>query len=212
MNKTVDNYLLNGCERCSLGGTPDCKVYQWTSELDLLRKTVLECGLNEDCKWGVPCYTYRGNNILLISAFKTYCAISFFKGALLADKNELLEKPGKYSQSTRLIKFTNLKEIQNIKAILKTYIFEAVEIEKAGLKVEFKKNPEPVPAELENKFEEDLSLKNAFEALTPGRQRGYILYFSQAKQAKTRIARIEKCTEMILNGKGLNDNYKSAKR
>lgn len=212
MNKSVDNYLIEGCGRCPLGGTPDCKVHQWTSELRLLRSIVLECGLTEESKWGAPCYTYQKKNVLMVSALKEYCCISFFKGSLLSDHKNLLVKPGPNSQAARLFKFRSLDEIERIESDIKAYIFESVEVEKAGLNVTFKKDPELVPEELELKFEEDPILRTAFEALTPGRKRGYILHFSQPKQSKTRIARIEKCVPMIMNGVGLNDKYKSMKR
>ncbi|MDX8338912.1 YdeI/OmpD-associated family protein [Draconibacterium sp. IB214405] len=212
MNKSVENYFINGCGRCPLGGTADCKVHSWMAELELLRKIVLDCGLTEESKWGVPCYTYRNKNILMVSAFKNYSCISFFKGALLNDSKKLLDKPGPNSQATRFFKFKSTDEIQTVENDIKAYIFEAVEVEKAGIKVAFKTNPEPVPEELEAKFAEDPILKTAFEALTPGRQRGYILFFSQAKQSKTIQSRIEKCTPMILAGIGLHDNYKSKKK
>ncbi len=207
MNKTVENYLLEGCGRCPLGGTPDCKVHKWIQELKLLRKIVLECGLTEECKWGIPCYTFQNSNVLLVSAFKDYCAISFFKGSLLNDTEEILEKPGKNSQATRLIKFKNIEKVKEIEAEIKTFIYEAIEVEKAGLKVNFKKNPEPIPEELKKKFAGDQMLKSAFEALTPGRQRGYIIHFSAPKQSKTRESRIEKSVGKILNGEGLHDKY-----
>jgi uncharacterized protein YdeI (YjbR/CyaY-like superfamily) len=207
MNKSVDNYLLEGCGRCPLGGTPDCKVHKWISELKLLRMIVLESGLAEECKWGVPCYTFDNGNVLLVSAFKDYCSISFFKGSLLKDDKKLLEKPGKNSQAARLLKFSIVEEIKEVETDIKSYIREAIEIEKSGLKVNFNKNPEPVPEELEKKFEEDPLLKTAFDALTPGRQRGYIIYFSAPRQSKTRVERIEKSIGKILNGEGLHDHY-----
>ncbi len=212
MNRSVDNYFIEGCGRCPLGGTPGCKVHNWTSELELLRKIVLECGLTEESKWGAPCYTFQNKNILMVSALKEYCCISFFKGSLLSDDKDLLVKPGPNSQAARLFKFINSNEIIKIESDIKAYIFESIEVEKAGLNVTFKKNPEPIPEELETKFEEDPVLKNAFEALTPGRQRGYILHFSQPKQAKTRVSRIEKCMPMILSGIGLHDKYRSMKK
>lgn len=211
MNTTVDNYLLKGCGRCSLGGTADCKVHKWISELKLLRKIVLDCGLKEESKWGVPCYTYQNNNVLIVSAFKNYCSISFFKGSLLSDAKEILVKPGENSQAARLIKFTNIGRISGLADDIKNYINEAIEVEEAGLKVNFQKNPQPIPVELEKKFEQDPILKTAFELLTPGRQRGYILYFSAPKQSKTRESRIQKSIGNILNGVGLNDKYKSKK-
>ncbi|MDG1239053.1 MAG: YdeI/OmpD-associated family protein [Flavobacteriales bacterium] len=212
MNKSVDDYFLEGCGRCPLGGTPDCKVHTWTSELKLLRRIVLDCGLTEESKWGAPCYTFQNKNILMVSALKEYCCIGFFKGSLLSDNKNILVKQGANSQAVRLFKFENINEIVKIESDIKAYIFESIEIENLGLKVKFKKNPEPIPEELEMKFAEDPVLKNAFEALTPGRQRGYIIHFSQPKQEKTRLSRIEKCTPMILSGIGLNDKYKSMKK
>lgn len=212
MNKSVDNYFLEGCGRCPLGGTPDCKVQAWTSELELLRKIALECGLTEESRWGAPCYTFQNKNILMVSALKEYCSIGFFKGSLLSDDKNLLIKQGPNSQAVRLFKFENINEIVKIESDIKAYIFESIEVEKAGLKVTFKKNLEPIPEELEAKFEEDPIFKNAFEALTPGRQRGYLIHFAQPKQEKTRMSRIEKCTPMILSGIGLNDKYKSMKK
>ncbi|MFC4802674.1 YdeI family protein [Neobacillus sp. GCM10023253] len=205
MNPKVDKYLIDGCMRCPLGATPDCKVNNWPEELEKLRMIVLDCGLTEELKWGVPCYTFQKSNVLIISAFKEYCSLSFFKGALLKDAHRILEKPGENTQAGRLVKFTNVKQIVELEPVLKEYIYEAVEAEKAGLKVNTKKNPEPIPEELQNKFEDIPALKTAFDALTPGRQRAYILHFSAPKQSKTRVSRIEKYMEKILAGKGLND-------
>ncbi len=212
MNSKIDKYLEEGCGRCPYGGTPDCKVLSWTEELEYARRIALDCGLTEELKWGVPCYTYRNGNVVIISAFKEYAAISFFKGVLLKDDENLLQKPGKHSQSARLLKFTSIEEIAAVEAQLKACIFEAMEVEKAGLKVTFKKNPEPIPEELENRFEQDPILKNAFESLTPGRQRGYILYFSAPKQSKTRESRITNSIGKILNGEGLHDKYQRGKK
>lgn len=212
MNPKVDKYIIDGCMRCKFGGTPECKVNNWRDELKKLRSIILDCGLKEELKWGVPCYTLQSDftekqekNIAIVSAFKEFCAISFFKGALLTDTHNLLVKPGENSQAGRYLRFTDVKEILENEEIIKAYIFEAIEIEEAGLKVEFKKNAEPVPDELLQKFEEDSYFKSAFDELTPGRQKGYILHFSQPKQSKTRYSRIERCTGKILNGKGLND-------
>ncbi len=212
MNQSVEQYFIEGCGRCPLGGTPDCKVHQWEDELRLLRNLVLDCGLTEESKWGVPCYTDQNKNILIVSAFKNYCSISFFKGVLLNNNKGLLVEPGPHSQAARLFKFTSLNDILKIESDIKAAIFEALEIEKAGLTIPFKKNHEPLPEELHEAFDRDPTLKTAFESLTPGRQRGYILHFSQPKQAKTRIARIEKCTSMILSGIGLHDKYQSRKK
>lgn len=206
MTPNVDSYLLVGCGRCALGGTPACKVNTWNSELKLLRSILFECGLNEEIKWGVPCYTFQKKNILILAAFKEHCSLSFFKGALLEDFDSLLQKPGENTQAARLIKFTHTKEIEDKVDVLKAYIFGAIELEKAGHKVKFTKNTElHLPSELQNKFIENPDLKLAFETLTLGRQRGYILHFSQPKQSKTREARIEKCIPQILSRKGLNE-------
>ncbi|PIQ48716.1 MAG: hypothetical protein COW03_08855 [Cytophagales bacterium CG12_big_fil_rev_8_21_14_0_65_40_12] len=205
MNPQIDHYLSEGCGRCPLGGTPACKVHNWPQELKKLGTIVLDCGLTEELKWGVPCYTFHNNNVLIVSALKDYVALSFFKGALLSDTNGTLQKPGENSQAARLIKFTSPSAITAMEDILKAYIFEAIEVEKAGLEVVFKKNPEPFPKELENKLTEYPAFKAAFEALTPGRQRGYVLHFSQPKQAATRESRIGKCIPKIMEGKGFND-------
>jgi uncharacterized protein YdeI (YjbR/CyaY-like superfamily) len=166
---------------------------------------ILNCGLTEELKWGKPCYTFQESNIVIIQGFKEFCALLFCKGALLNDPNGILEKPGENTQASRRIPFTNVREIVEMEPILKAYIYEAIEAEKAGLEVNFKKNPEPIPKEFQNKLDEIPALKTAFDALTPGRQRAYILYFSAAKQSKTRESRVEKCMRQILNGKGLND-------
>lgn len=205
MNKSVDNYLINGCERCALGGTPNCKVQRWTRELHLLRDILNDTNLTEDVKWGMPCYTFEGKNILLLAAFKEFCSISFFKGALINDAHKILSKAGGNSHSVRLLKFTSVNDVEKYAEPLEELIKEAIEVEKSGLKVDYSEIKEPIPVELEEKFKEDVSLKKAFNALTRGRQRGYILYFSQAKQAKTRISRIEKYIPKILKGKGLQD-------
>ncbi len=205
MNPKVDKYLENGCMRCKLGGTPACKVRRWTAELQMLRKIVLDSELTEEIKWGIPCYTFQKANVLIVSAFKAYCSISFFKGALLKGASDLLEKPGENTQGARLIKFTSVEQINKVNALVKELIAEAIAIEKAGLKVDFKKNPEPIPIELRQKLDQDPVFNKAFRALTPGRQRGYILHFSQPKQSKTRISRIEKCVQKILAGKGLSE-------
>ena len=179
---------------------------KWQEELEQLRMIALDCQLTEELKWGTPCYTFEKSNIVLIHAFKEYCAFLFFKGALLNDTDGILIQQSENVQAARQIRFTNLKEIVDLKAILKTYIYEAIEIEKAGLKVELKKTADyKVTEEFQKKLDEDKQLKNAFEALTPGRQRAYLLFFSQPKQAKTREARVEKSIPQILDGKGLND-------
>lgn len=182
------------------------KEQKWQAEIEKLRTIALDCGLNEELKWGCPCYTLEGNNIVLIHVFKDYCAYLFFKGALLHNAEGMLIQQTKNVQAARQIRFTNAKEITEKKALLKAYIFEAIEVEKAGLKVELKKTEEyAVPEELKKKLDKVPALKKAFNALTPGRQRGYLFYFSQAKQAKTREDRIEKCIPKIMAGKGFND-------
>jgi uncharacterized protein YdeI (YjbR/CyaY-like superfamily) len=191
MNPKVDGYLR--------------KAKKWQEEMEKLRMISLGCGLTEELKWGKPCYTFQKSNIVIIQGFKEFCALLFCKGALLNDANGILEKPGENTQAARRIPFTNVREIVEMEPILKAYIHEAIEAEKAGLKVNFKKNPEPIPEEFQNKLDEIPALKAAFDALTPGRQRGYILYFSAAKQSKTRESRVEKCLQQILKGKGLND-------
>lgn len=182
------------------------KVKKWQNETIQMRRIALEIGLQEELKWGCPCYTFQGNNIVLIHVFKEYCAFLFFKGALLDDSNGLLIQQTENVQAARQIRFTNLHEILEKETILKTYIYEAIEVEKAGLKVELKKPTEfKMAVEFQNKLDEMPILKTAFEALTPGRQRAYLLHFSQPKQAKTRVERVEKSIQPILNGKGLTD-------
>lgn len=206
LNPKVDMYFAEGCGRCSLANTPQCKVNTWQLEMKLLRAIVLDCSLTEELKWGVPCYLYQKSNLVLMNAFKEYCALTFFKGALLKDEKRILVRPGENSQAVRQARFTSVQEIKKLKPILKAYISEAIELEKTGMKVDFKEKTQLVfPEEFQNKLDENPDLKAAFEALTPGRQRAYNLYFSAAKQSKTRTSRIEKCIPQILNGKGLND-------
>jgi uncharacterized protein YdeI (YjbR/CyaY-like superfamily) len=179
---------------------------KWHEELKNLRTIVLDCQLTEELKWGAPCYTFQKNNIVLIHVFKEYCALLFFKGALLNDADGILIQQTKNVQSGRQIRFTDVREIIEMETIVKAYIHEAIKVERAGLKVEFKKTAEfVIPEELQKKLDENPVLKTAFDALTPGRQRAYILHFSAPKQSKTRESRIEKCMQQILNGKGLND-------
>ncbi|MBZ4044076.1 YdeI/OmpD-associated family protein [Flavobacterium hibisci] len=182
------------------------KNEKWQKETEKLRTIVLDCQLSEELKWGVPCYTFHKNNIVLIHDFKEYCALLFFKGALLKDTDHILVQQTANVQSARQIRFTNIQQITELEAVLKAYIYEAVEVEKAGLKFEFKKTEEfAVAEEFQTKLDENPDLKTAFEALTPGRQRAYMLHFSAPKQSKTRASRIEKAIPQILNGKGLND-------
>jgi uncharacterized protein YdeI (YjbR/CyaY-like superfamily) len=192
MNPKVDGYLR--------------KNKKWRQELQKLRTILLDCQLTEEVKWRVPCYTFQKSNVVLMHVFKEYCALLFFKGALLKDANGILIQQTKNTQAARQIRFTNVREIVEMKPVLKAYIYKAIEVEKAGLKVNFKKTTEfKIPEELQNKLDEIPALKTAFAALTPGRQRAYILYFSAAKQSKTRESRVEKYMRQILNGKGLDD-------
>ena len=179
---------------------------KWREESDRLRAIILSCGLSEELKWGKPCYSHEGNNIVLIHGFKEYCAVLFFKGVLLKDPKGILVQQTENVQVARQIRFTNVREIVRLESTLKAYIKEAVAVEKAGLKVALKKTSEfKMPEEFKSKLDKVPALKTAFEALTPGRQRGYLLYFSGAKQSSTRAARVEKCLPQILKGKGLDD-------
>jgi len=187
MNPNVDEYLR--------------KAKQWQEEFAKLRMIVLDCGLTEEFKWGKPCYTFRKSNVVIIQGFKKFCALLFCKGALLNNPHCVLKQFG--WQAARRIPYTDVREIVEMEPVLKAYIHEAKE--KAGLEVNFKRNPEPIPEEFQNKLDKIPALKTAFDALTPGRQRGFILYFSRAKQSKTRELRVEKCMQQILDGKGLND-------
>ena len=182
------------------------KAEKWREEYEKLRKIILDCGLTEEVKWGCPCYTFQKRNIVLIHGFKEYCALLFFKGALLKDAKGILIQQTRNVQAARQIRFTSVREIVKMQSILKAYIYEAIEVERAGLKVNYKKTSEfMIPEEFRSKLDKTPSLKRAFNALTPGRQRAYIFYFSAPKQSKTREARVEKCMPQILNGKGLED-------
>jgi uncharacterized protein YdeI (YjbR/CyaY-like superfamily) len=190
MNPKVNEYLS--------------KAKKWQEEMKKLRTIILACGLTEEFKWGKPGYTFQKSNIVIIQGFKEYCALLFVKGALLNDPNGILIKPGENTQAGRQIRFTNAQEIVEMETILKAYIYEAIEVEKAGMKVE-KTTELIIPEEFQKKLDEIPALKTAFDALTPGRQRAYILYFSAPKQSKTRKSRVEKSMQQILDGKGLND-------
>ncbi|HKO77912.1 MAG TPA: YdeI/OmpD-associated family protein [Flavobacterium sp.] len=182
------------------------KDTKWQKEYEKLRTITLDCGLIEELKWGCPCYTFENTNIVLIHGFKEYCALLFFKGALLNDPNGILIQQTKNVQSARQIRFANVREIVKMEKILKAYVYEAIEVERAGLKVKLKKTSEfKVPGEFQKSLDKSATLKKAFAELTPGRQRAYIFYFSQAKQSKTREARVEKYIKQILSGKGLDD-------
>ena len=192
MNPTVDKFLA--------------KTKKWPEEFKKLRSIILDCDLTEELKWGVPCYTFENRNVVLIHGFKEYCAILFVKGVLLKDAKSILIQQTENVQAARQIRFTNVREIIKLEPVLKAYIHEAIEVEKAGLKVNYRKTSDfRVPKEFQNKLNELPALKTAFKALTPGRQRAYIFYFSGAKLSKTRQSRVEQCMPQILNGKGLND-------
>ncbi len=192
MNPKVDSFIA--------------KANQWRAEFEKMRMIVLDCGLTEELKWGVPCYTFQNSNVVLMHGFKEYCAFLFVKGALLTDARGILITQTENVQATRQVRFTSVQDIDEMEPILKAYIHEAVEVEKAGLKVDFKNTTEYViPDEFKDKLAEVSGLKTAFDSLTPGRQRAYLLYFSAPKLSKTRAARVEKCVPQILNGKGLND-------
>ena len=182
------------------------KDTKWQKEYEKLRKIILGCGLIEELKWGCPCYTFENTNIVLIHGFKEYCALLFFKGALLNDPNGILIQQTKNVQSARQIRFTSVREIVNMEKILKATVYEAIEVERAGLKVKLKKTSEfKVPEEFQKRLDKSTALKKAFDTLTPGRQRAYIFYFSQPKLSKNRESRVEKYMKQILNGKGLDD-------
>jgi uncharacterized protein YdeI (YjbR/CyaY-like superfamily) len=192
MNPKVDKYLD--------------RATQWKDEMEKLRTIILDCGLTEELKWGKPCYMYQKSNIVVIQGFKAYCALLFMKGFLLNDAYGILIKTGENTRVGRQIRFTNSREIVKMRTILKSYIYQAIEVEKAGLKVNHAKAPEfAVPEEFQKKLKKMPALKTAFNALTPGRQRAYIFYFSAPKQSKTRESRVEKCLNQILDGKGLNE-------
>jgi len=212
MNPLVDPYFQSGCMRCPLGNTPQCKVHKWEDELARLRLILSESPLTEELKWGVPCYTYQNSNVILIGAFKKFCSLSFMKGALMKDPDGLLEKPGEDTQAARVIRLTGFQELLEKEEAIKACIREAIEVEKSGLKFEFKKiTDRTIPAELEEKFEEIPALKTAFQSLTPGRQRAYLIHFTQPVQSSTRVARIEKYIPQILAGEGFNEKYRSKK-
>lgn len=205
LNPKVDHYLADGCGRCPYYATPQCKVHTWQKELVILRSVVLDTGLSEELKWSMPVYTLEGKNIVMVSAFRDFCSVNFFKGSLLSDPHGLLVKPGENSQAGRYIKFTSVSQVEASYNIIVEYVREAIELEKSGARVEFKKDPEPLPEELLLKFNDDPVFESAFYALTPGRRRGYILHFSQPKQSATRSSRIEKCMDRIFSGKGMQD-------
>jgi uncharacterized protein YdeI (YjbR/CyaY-like superfamily) len=180
------------------------RLDKWEDELEKLRMIILDCDLTEELKWGVPCYTFQGKNVLAIGGFKESCVLSFFNGALLGDADRIMVKPGVNTQTVRIVRFTGVREMVKLEPVLKSYIYEAIEVERAGLKVKLKKPPAPdIPEEFQRVLDKRSVLKTAFYGLTPGRQRAYLLYFSAAKQSKTREARVKKCLRHILEGRGL---------
>lgn len=204
--ENVDQYLESGCGRCEFGGTPQCKVHAWDEELRLLRETVQASELIEEIKWGVPCYTQDGKNILTLSALKDSVVLSFFRGAEMKDPENILEKPGENSRFARYIRFTDVQTVTSRKRAILSYIQEAIALEKSGKQAEASNDvPLEYPEELMQMFEMNSSFAEAFSALTPGRKRGYLIYFSSAKQSKTKFARIEKCMPKIFMGKGWNE-------
>ena len=199
---TVDTYLLRGCGRCNLFDTPACKVNRWRTELEVLREIMLSSELTEEVKWGVPCYTLGGKNVVLLGALKDNVSISFLNGALLNDPAGILQKAGENSHVDRLLRFTHLDQIIEKEAEIKDFVDQAIAYTAAGKKIETPRPAPEVPEELLSAFADMPELRQAFYALTPGRQRGYLLHFSQAKQSATRSNRIAKCTDAILRGKG----------
>lgn len=206
MNPNVDAYLTDGCGRCSHYQTPQCKVNFYLEPLEHLRSILLKTELTEGYKWSQPCYTLNGNNVLLLTAFKDYCCLAFFKGALMKDEHQLMMTPGENSQAVRQLRFTDAQQVMEKKSVIENYVREAIELEKSGAQIDFKEKDELVyPDELLDKLGEDPAFKKAFEGLTAGRKRGYNLYFSAPKQSKTRISRIEKYLPKIMEGKGFHD-------
>ena len=206
---SVDDYLVSGCMRCKFGGTPRCKVHDWKAEIIKLREVLLAAGLTEELKWGMPCYTSGGKNIAMVSALRDHASIGFFKGSLMNDPKGLLVSPGEHSQAVRTLRFTSMKEITSQIAVIKAFIKQAIELEKSGKKVAFKKAGEhPVPEEFKEQLEKSVALKKAFSALTPGRQRAYLLHFAAPRQSATRAARIKKCIPLIMKGIGFHDAWK----
>lgn len=206
MNKNVDTFFTDGCGRCERYQTPQCSVVLWQPALLELRRIIRSCGLQEVSKWGHPVYTVQQANVVMLAAFKDNCTLSFFKGALLQDADGILTKPGDNTHGARILRVTNANDVLRLEDTIRAYVFEAMEIEKAGLKVDYEaKKAMDYPEELEAKFDAFPAFREAFEGLTPGRQRGYLIFFTGAKQSATRTSRIEKHMERILQGKGMQD-------
>lgn len=204
-NTSVESFLRDGCGRCEHFQTPECKVHQWTAPLEALRELLLASGLEEQMKWGSPCYMVNGKNVIMMVAMKECCALSFFKGAALTDDEGVLEAPGPNSRFGRYLKFRSLAEVKAKKKLIKRLIEQAIELERAGTKVKAPAAAEPVPAELASRLAADAKLRKAFEALTPGRRRSHVLHVSGAKQSETRERRVDRCAEDILAGRGFNE-------
>lgn len=205
-NPQVDLYLTDGCGRCNLYATPECKVHSYTETLDRLRSILLETELTEELKWKQPCYTLNDKNVLIMSAFKEYCFLAFFKGSLMTDPEQLMRAPGPNSQASRQLCFTTIEDVERQEKLIRSYVQEAIEIEKKGLKVDFKEKQQlEFPEELKQAFHADPLFSKAFESLTPGRQRSWNLHYSSAKQTATRESRIKKSKDAVLRGKGWNE-------
>jgi uncharacterized protein YdeI (YjbR/CyaY-like superfamily) len=212
-NPQVDDFFARGCGRCALFETPQCRVHQWQEEMQMLRDILLDAGLTEDRKWGNPCYTFNGKNVVMMGALKEFCSIGFFKGSLLTDPKGILIAAGENTQASRQLRFTETKSITKLQKQITDFVQEAIQLEKEGKKVAFKPVSEfPMPEELVQFFSESPAFEKAFYALTPGRQRGYLLHFSESKQAKTRLARIEKYHDQIMRGEGLHDAYRKSSK
>jgi uncharacterized protein YdeI (YjbR/CyaY-like superfamily) len=209
---SVDQYLLDGCGRCSKGGTPSCTVHAWHPILVAMRELATECMLTEEVKWSVPCYTLKGKNVLMIHAFMEYCSIMFMKGSLLTDPENILHRQTEHVTAGRQLRYTSLEDFLAQREQAKAFIMAAITLEEAGKKVEKRTEEEPMVEELKEAFSQDSTFKTAFYQLTPGRQRAYLLHFAQPKQAATRASRIEKCMDMILRGEGLHDAYQNRKK
>jgi uncharacterized protein YdeI (YjbR/CyaY-like superfamily) len=204
-NTQIDQFLLEGCMRCSLGATPDCKVLLWTDILEFLRQLILETELQEERKWGVPTYTINGKNVVILGVFKDSCVLSFIKGQLIPDPEGLLALPGPNSREGRILRFTQLSQATLLENEIRHFLQEAIQVERSGKKAEPSSSPKELPEELFQKFAEHPGLEAAFFALTPGRQRGYLIHFTGAKQSPTRLSRIEKSVPKIFLGKGMMD-------
>lgn len=209
---SVDQYLLDGCGRCSKGGTPSCTVHTWHPILLAMRELATECMLTEEVKGSVPCYTLKGKNVLMIHAFKEYCSIMFMKGALLTDPENILHRQTEHVTAGRQLRYTSLEGFMEQRELAKAFILDAIALEKGGAKVPTRTQEDPEVDELKEAFAQDEAFKNAFYQLTPGRQRSYLLHFAQPKQAETRASRIVKGMPLIMRGEGLHDAYQNQKK